>query len=985
MATNFPTSKDTLVNPNPSDSVQVVSHAAQHANANDAIEALETKVGVDGSTDTSSHDYKIANLASYAISYETAQDAAGALLGHSNHTNLIATYDDILNEVRLSVAAPDVARTIYQTAINETGSTIAKGTPVYISGAVGASGKIRVAPASANSEALSSKSFGLAAESIINGAEGQIITEGLLTNVNTVGASDGDALWLGSTAGTVLYGFANKPVAPVHMVSLGVVVRGGNENNGSIFVKVQNGFELEELHNVLIKSPANTQALVYDSSSGLWKNISINAGTGITKTYNAVPPNYRGDYDNGAYYAIDDVVSIPVGSPYGIVGSYFIRSGNPGNPGYPPEPGGATNASWTLYSFSSSITLGVDTSVIATQTYVNTAVSNLIDAAPGALDTLNELAAAINDDASFASTITTSLGTKLNITDASTTYLALSDTDERIQDVVGGMVSTNTEGGIEVTYDDPTGKLNFSVTPALITDFVDAAQDATASLLNHSDHNKITATYDDSTNKVILNVDEPIKVSVSAPANPINGDSWFDHQTGVLYVYDGSFWIEVSGGTGFTASGVNDLPETIGYLDGATGNIQNQLNTKAPLLSPALTGVPTSTTAAVDNNTTQIATTAYVVGQGYAKSASPTFTGTVALPSTTSIGTITSTELSYVDGVTSSIQTQIDNKSPSLSPTFTGNVVLPSTTSIGAVSNTEISYLDGVTSSIQTQINSKLSTTAFTYAGITKATYATVGSLPASASNTGKVMYVQADGYMYYSTGSTWIKVAKFNDTTSLTYNINALTDVDTGTVAPLVNQVLGWNGTNWVPVNQSSSTPQLTMNDLTDVDFTTPPVLGDYVVYNGTSWFAYTPDPATPPLFADLEDVTVSVDEIAYPAITRLNVTANGATGYVFGDQYNNTTNPTVYAISGTTIAFALNVAGHPFLIQTSGGANYSTGLVHVDQSGVMSTGADAQGKTSGTLYWRIPFNVSGGYRYQCSIHLGMNGVITIKDISAI
>jgi len=109
MATNFPTSKDTLVNPNPSDSVQVVSHAAQHANANDAIEALETKVGVDGSTDTSSHDYKIANLASYAISYETAQDAAGALLGHSNHTNLIATYDDILNEVRLLVAAPDVA------------------------------------------------------------------------------------------------------------------------------------------------------------------------------------------------------------------------------------------------------------------------------------------------------------------------------------------------------------------------------------------------------------------------------------------------------------------------------------------------------------------------------------------------------------------------------------------------------------------------------------------------------------------------------------------------------------------------------------------------------------------------------------------------------------------------------------------------------------------------------------------------------------
>lgn len=984
MATNFPTAKDVLPNPQSTDSVQLVSHAAQHANANDAIEALQSKVGVDGSTDQASLDYKIANLESYSISYETAQDAAGALFAHTDHTNLIATYDDTLNQVRLSVAAPDVARTIYQTGLNSTGQTIPKGTPIYISGSVGASGKIRISPASAISEMSSSKTFGFTAESIVSGAEGQIITEGLLTGLNTVGASDGDIVWLGSNGGAVLYGIANKPVAPNHLVSLGIVVRGGNANNGSIFVKIQNGFELEELHNVLIKSPANTQALVYDSTSGLWKNISINAGTGIIKSYVTTPPNYLGDYDNGAYYAIGDVVSIPAGSPYGIVGSYFIRSGNPGNPGYPPEPGGAPNASWTLYAFSSSITIGVDTSVIATQSYVNTAISNLIDAAPGALDTLNELAAAINDDASFASTVTTSLGTKLNITDAATTYLALSDTDERIQDVVGGMVSTNTEGGIEVTYDDPTGKLNFSVTPSLITEFVESAQDASAALLNHTDHNKITATYDDANNKLILNVDEPIKVSISAPANPINGDSWFDHQTGVLYVYDGSFWIEVSGGTGFTASGVNDLPDTIGYLDGATGNIQNQLNLKAPLASPSLTGIPTSTTAAVNTNTTQIATTAYVINQGYSKLDSPIFTGTVSLPANTSIGSVSSTEIGYVDGVTSSIQTQINTKSPSASPTFTGAVTLPATTSIGVVDSTEIGYLDGVTSSIQTQINSKLATTAFTYANITKATYATVGSLPASASNTGKVMYVQADGYMYYSTGAAWIKLAKFNDTTSLTYNINALTDVDTSTTSPLVNQVLGWNGSQWVPVTQNSAVPSISLDDVTNVDLTVPPQTGDLLAYNGTNWIAYTQDTVVP-LFIDLQDVSVSPDQISYQAITRLNVTANGMSGYVFGDQYNNTTNPTIYGISATTLAFSLNTPGHPFLIQTSGGVNYNSGLIHVDTDGTVSSGVSAQGKTQGTLYWQIPINTTGNYKYQCSIHTGMNGVITIKDIALI
>lgn len=86
---------------------------------------------------------------------------------------------------------------------------------------------------------------------------------------------------------------------------------------------------------------------------------------------------------------------------------------------------------------------------------------------------------------------------------------------------------------------------------------------------------------------------------------------------------------------------------------------------------------------------------------------SPTVTGTATLPATTSIGSVSSTEIGYLDGVTSAIQTQIDSKSPSASPTFTGTVVLPSGTSIGTVSSTEIGYLDGVTSAIQTQIDGK--------------------------------------------------------------------------------------------------------------------------------------------------------------------------------------------------------------------------------------------------------------------------------------
>lgn len=62
MATNFPTGLDALTNPTPTDTLASPSHADQHANANDAIEALQAKVGVNGSAVTSTLDYKVAQL-----------------------------------------------------------------------------------------------------------------------------------------------------------------------------------------------------------------------------------------------------------------------------------------------------------------------------------------------------------------------------------------------------------------------------------------------------------------------------------------------------------------------------------------------------------------------------------------------------------------------------------------------------------------------------------------------------------------------------------------------------------------------------------------------------------------------------------------------------------------------------------------------------------------------------------------------------------
>jgi plastocyanin len=139
---------------------------------------------------------------------------------------------------------------------------------------------------------------------------------------------------------------------------------------------------------------------------------------------------------------------------------------------------------------------------------------------------------------------------------------------------------------------------------------------------------------------------------------------------------------------------------------------------------------------------------------------------------------------------------------------------------------------------------------------------------------------------------------------------------------------------------------------------------------------------------FNDLTDASstgLTIDRIYLPAITMLDVTANGTSAYRF-DQYGTTDDPTITAINATTIAFNLaGASGHPFLIQDNTGTNYNTGLVHVSTTGVVSTGTNAQAKSSGTLYWKIPDSISGNYRYQCASHAGMVGIITVKNFATI
>lgn len=234
--------------------------------------------------------------------------------------------------------------------------------------------------------------------------------------------------------------------------------------------------------------------------------------------------------------------------------------------------------------------------------------------------------------------------------------------------------------------------------------------------------------------------------------------------------------------------------------------------------------------------------------------------------------------------------------------------------------------------------------------------------------------------------------------------SIDELSDVDTTTAAPTNGQVLAWDNGNGVWAPSAAGAGDANQNVFSNVAVTgqstieADSVTDTLTIAAGTG-ISLSTDAGTDTLtitstvssgasdfdkLGDVSTASLTVDKIYLQAITRLVVDNSGSSAYTF-DQYGGG-NPTIYVLNGTTIAFDLDgIGGHPFLIQDGTGVNYNTGLVHVSSSGTVSTGASAQGKQSGTLYWKLPSSISGTYRYQCSVHVGMVGAINVKDFQTL
>jgi hypothetical protein len=506
MATQFPGELDSLLNPQPTDSVAAVSHAAQHADANDAIEALQVKVGKDNSADVNSIDYRLRFLEDNPVDSEVIQDAIASAFSAGDQSQVTVSYNDELNAITLLVNQAQTAGYTSQVkhyVKNSSGATINIGTPVYVSGASGTN--ILITPASNVAEFSSSKTLGLLAQTLADGAEGFVVAEGLLAGLNTSSANAGDPVWLGPN-GTLIYGLTNKPFAPNHLVFIGIVTR-SQSNNGEIFVKVQNGFELKELHDVSVQSPTNQDALIYDSSLNLWKNYDLTQFL-ATKTYVDIA-------EADALAAANNYTDIQIS---GLSSIY--------------DPIGSAAAA-----------------LIDANEYTDFAVASLGNSLP----TIYVPISSVGNIDGVAS-----------LDSAGKVPASQLDITETIQDVAAGMITGGTHTNISVSYDDNTGLLSFTGTSGLSQEEI---QDFVAPLFTHAFHTNISATYDDVNNRIVLQGNAggggggaSVIISPNPPSTPGLGDIWLDSDNGKTFIWDGAYWIEVGAGSSQAVAAVVSTP-----------------------------------------------------------------------------------------------------------------------------------------------------------------------------------------------------------------------------------------------------------------------------------------------------------------------------------------------------------------------------------------------------------------------------------------
>ena len=317
------------------------------------------------------------------------------------------------------------------------------------------------------------------------------------------------------------------------------------------------------------------------------------------------------------------------------------------------------------------------------------------------------------------------------------------------------------------------------------------------------------------------------------------------------------------------------------------------------------------------------------------------------------------------------------NGNINIAPNGTGDVLISS----GSVTNT----FDGTTGEIDFP-------TKITY----KNEYTALGAAPAAATYPGYFFTVDGDDNPYVNINITTGGVGDVRAKLLTEYSgIGSLSNVDVTTVAPTNNQVLKWNGTNWVPgddlagvssINTFASVAGDTGSTSADSQTDTLTIAGGANIVTSISGDTVTIDfngtiPTTFAAMTDTDLAGITQGDSLYwngsdwvvtrSPITWWELSANGSTDYTFsGPGFTGSVNdPTIYVYRGFTYAFDNSVLGvaHPFRIQSTQGLSGTP----------YTTGQSGSGQS--VLYWTVPMDAPSTLYYQCTQHALMNGTITV------
>ena len=200
----------------------------------------------------------------------------GFLTGRVHWTDDTKTLqiDTDVNNFEIEVGHQNVIR-----VRNTTGGILTKGKIVYINGESG--NRPTVVTASWDGDPSSASTLGWVAENINDNQTGYVITNGIIRGINTNIYLPGTQLYLSSSGNYT----STIPISPKHEVRLGKTITQATQ--GTIYIDVMNGYELGELHDVLITSASNGDLISWNSGSQVWKNTKTLSGSyGISGSLN---------------------------------------------------------------------------------------------------------------------------------------------------------------------------------------------------------------------------------------------------------------------------------------------------------------------------------------------------------------------------------------------------------------------------------------------------------------------------------------------------------------------------------------------------------------------------------------------------------------------------------------------------------------------------------------------------------------------------